>query len=324
MASGHFEFAILGAGAIGSILGAHLARSGRSVVMLARGQRAQDIKRLGLRIRGLVDLTQPVPVLTEPLEFAGADVLIVATKALGTREALARFRHARIGVAFSVQNGLVKNDYLADTWGGERVLGAIADTSGELLSTGETLFTRNEELCIGERSGGPGERARHIAAVIDESGVRTSAVADIQSLEWSKFAAWAALMVLSVATRAATWKYLVDPDLASVLLRLMREMAALAAAHGISLSDRAPLPVSTLVGGSDAEGVALIQALGHRFKSNVPEHRMSTLQDLDAGRPLEIEETLGYAARDAERMNLSLPLLQSLYPLAAGIGRIPS
>jgi 2-dehydropantoate 2-reductase len=319
---GDVEFAILGAGAIGSIIGAHLARSGHTVVMLARGHRAEDIERRGIRIKGLTEFSQQVPVLTDLSQFSGADVLIVATKTHGTEAALAPLLHAKIGVAFSIQNGLMKNDQLAAAWGRERVLGALADTSGELLPTGETLFTRNEQLYIGELTGGESTRARRIADIIDGSGVRTSAVSDIESLEWSKFAAWAGLMVLSVTTRAVTWKYLVDPDSALVLARLVREVGALAAARKIPLSDRSPLPVASLLGVTEGEAVAIIQTLGRRLESNAPEHRLSTLQDLESGRALEIEETLGYAVRSAAQLNLPMPLLECFYRLVRGIDRI--
>jgi 2-dehydropantoate 2-reductase len=322
MARDNVEFAILGAGAIGSIIGAHLARSGRAVVMLARGRRAEDIERQGIRIKGLVEFSQPVPVLTDISQFSGADVLIVATKTHGTEAALAPLMHAKIGVAFSIQNGLMKNDQLAAAWGRERVLGALADTSGELLPSGETLFTRNEQLCIGELTGGESARARRIAEIIDGSGVRACAVSDIESLEWSKFAAWAGLMVLSVTTRAVTWKYLIDPDSALVLTRLVREVAALAAARKIPLSDRSPLPVASIAGVAEGEAVTIIQALGHRLESSAPEHRMSTLQDLESGRALEIEETLGYAVRSAAQLNLPLPMLECFYRLVRGIDRI--
>src|SRR6202789_2361451 len=113
MAVGNVEFAILGAGAIGSIIGAHLARSGHTVVMLARGQRAQGLELRGLRIKGLVEISQRVPVLTDASEFSGADVLIVETKTYGTDASLAPLPHARVGTAFSIQNGLMKNDQLA-------------------------------------------------------------------------------------------------------------------------------------------------------------------------------------------------------------------
>lgn len=322
MAMGKVEFAILGAGAIGSIIGAHLARSGRTVVILARGRRAEDIERQGIRIKGLAEFSQPVPVLTDVSQFSGADVLIVATKTHGTEAALAPLMHAKIGVAFSIQNGLMKNDQLAAAWGRERVLGALADTSGELLPGGETLFTRNERLYIGEPAGGESERARNIAGIIDGSGVRTSAVGDIESLEWSKFASWASLMVLSVTTRAVTWKYLIDPDAALVAARLIREVGALAAARKISLSDRSPLPVASIIRVTEGEAVTLIQALGRRLESSAPQHRMSTLQDLENGRDLEIEETLGYAVRSAAQLNLPLPMLECFYRLVRGIDRI--
>jgi 2-dehydropantoate 2-reductase len=225
MAVSRPEFVILGAGALGSIIGAHLARAGRSVMMLARGQRARDIERDGLRIRGLAEFTQQVPVLNDPSRFVAADVLIIATKAIATGATLAAIRGASVQSVFSVQNGIMKNDHLIATWGVGAALGALADTSGELLPSGEVLFTRNEQLRIGEIAGGHSVRAQRIAASIDAAGVRTGAVPDIESLEWSKFAAWTGLMSLSVATRAETWKFLCDPDLALIAARLVREVA---------------------------------------------------------------------------------------------------
>src|ERR1039458_6997312 len=114
------EFAILGAGAIGSILGAHLARAGHSVLMLARGRRAQQIAADGLRLTGLAEFAQPVPALSEPAQFTGAAALIVATKTYGTAAALAALRGAAVGVALSIQNGLMKNALLADVFGSSR------------------------------------------------------------------------------------------------------------------------------------------------------------------------------------------------------------
>jgi len=315
------EFAVLGAGAMGSIIGAHLARAGHSVLMLARGRRAEQLERSGLNIRGLREFSQPVAVLTDVSQLSQADVLIVATKALGTHEALAKLRHLQVGAVFSIQNGVMKNEQLAAIWGAERVLGALADTSGELISSGEVLFTRNEMLRIGELPGGDSTRASQIAHAIDAAGVCARAVPNIESLEWSKFAAWIGMMVLAVTTRAVTWKYLSDPDLARVLVRLVRQIAVVAAARGIVLSDQSPLPVHTLLSGSEAEAAAIIQSAGAQLKVRAPEHRLSTLQDLDAGRPLEIDETLGHAVREAARLKLSVPMLDNFYRLTAGIDR---
>jgi 2-dehydropantoate 2-reductase len=322
MPANHVEYAILGAGAMGSILAAHLARSGRRVVLLARGQRARDIEQRGVRITGLAEISESVPVLTDVSRFTSADVFIVATKTHGTDAALHALRHAEVGAALSIQNGLMKNDQLAAVWGADHVLGALADTSGELLPSGETLFTRNERISIGELQGGTSPRAQRIAETIDASGVRAGAVPDIRSLEWSKFAAWTGMMVLTVTTRAVTWKVLADPGTSLVLARLVREVAALAAACNVPLSDHAPLPVASIARGSEAEAVAAIRALGQRLKAAAPNHRMSALQDLEAARPLEIAETLGAAVRLANQMALPLPLLESCWALASGIDRI--
>src|ERR1700676_833221 len=309
------EFAILGAGALGSIIGAHLARSGRSVLMLARARRAQQIASTGLRIKGLVEFSQPVPTISDPSQLTGAGVLIVATKTYGTEAAIAPLRRANIGIAFSIQNGVMKNDLLAAAFGRQRVLGSLANVSGELLDSGEVLFTRNADLFVGELDGSDSARARQVAQSIDASGVRARAVPDILSLEWSKFAAWVAMMILSVTTRALTWKYLVDPGLGRVLVRLVREVGTLADANQVQLSDRAVLPVASLCRESEPDAVVLLARLGLAMKSDAPEHRMSTLQDLEAGRPLEVEETLGHALRMASTLQLPMPLLSSFYAL---------
>jgi 2-dehydropantoate 2-reductase len=318
----NIDFAILGAGAMGSILGAHLARAGHSVLMLARTRRAQQIATDGLRIKGLIECSQPVASLSEPSRLAGAGVLIVATKTYGTAAALASLRRADIGVAFSIQNGMLKNDLLVDTFGQQRVLGALANLSGEMLASGEVLFTRNANLFVGELDGRDSARASQIAATIDASGVRASAERDILSLEWSKFAAWAAMMILAVTTRALTWKYLLDPGAARVLVRLLREVGMLADARRVPLSDRAVLPVATICSQAEQDSVELLRKFGLEMKSGAPQHRMSTLQDLEAGRPLELEETLGHAVRTAAELKLSVPLLTSFYDLVAGIERI--
>ena len=316
------EFAIAGAGALGSIIGAHLARAGHSVLMLVRERRAQQIAQQGLCIKGLVEFSQPVPTLTEPSRLNGAAALIMATKTYATEAILASLRGVDIGVAFSIQNGMMKDDLLAAAFGRERVLGSLADISGEMLGSGEVLFTRNNNLFVGELDGSDSTRARHIATAIDAAGVRTRADPHILSLEWSKFAAWTAMMALSVTTRALTWKYLIDPGTAQVMVRVVREVGRLAAAYQVPLSDQAVLPVASICRESEPDAIALLATAGLAMQSAAPLHRMSTLQDLEAGRPLEVEETLGYAVRKAAELNLSLPLLGCFYSLVAGIDRI--
>jgi len=202
---------------------------------------------------------------------------------------------------------------LAQAFGKERVLGALADTSGELLADGTVLFTRNVNILLGELSGGDSPRAQRLARTLDTSGVRAAATREILTLEWSKFCAWAGLMALSVTTRALTWKYLLDPDCALVLARLVREMGVLARTLGIGLSDRSILPVASMCAGPEGEAVAAILKTGREFRANAPDHRMSSLQDLEAGRPLEVNETLGYASAKAANSHSRCPARRFLH-----------
>ena len=93
---GPVDFAILGAGAIGSILGAHLWRAGHSVIMLVREARAQRIAADGLRITGLTDIHASVDSLVDWSQLRKARTLMVAMKTTGTDAALQALRHAEI------------------------------------------------------------------------------------------------------------------------------------------------------------------------------------------------------------------------------------
>lgn len=317
-----FDFVILGAGAMGSILGAHLTRAGHRVAMLARGARAAQLEAQGLRVQGLAQFETPVTTLRDPGRVRDAGALIVATKTPGTAAALAALGHARFDVVASIQNGPLKYELLAAAFGPEAVLGALADTSGELLPDGAVLFTRNVNIMIGELSGAESARARALAHAIDASGVRAAATTAIVTLEWSKFCGWVGLMALSVTTRGETWKFLADPDAARLLARLVREMGRLAAALGIALSDHAVLPAATLCSGSEDAAVASLMQLGAEYRRSVPQHRMSTLQDLLASRPLEVHETIGYARQRALELGLDLPMLECFTRLTTAIDRI--
>ncbi len=319
---GDFEFVILGAGAMGSIVGGHLARAGHRVALLARARRAAELAAHGLTLTGLSEFTTPVTVLTDPAQLERAGTLIVATKTPGTAAALEPLRHVPFETVLSIQNGPLKNELLAHAFGSERTLGALADTSGELLPDGRVLFTRNVNILIGELPAGTSARVERIAQALDAAGVRAAASTQILSLEWSKFCAWVGLISLAVTTRAPTWKYLSDPDTARVLLRLVREMEHLARGLNIPLQDRAILPTASLCQLSEEDALALVLRAGEHYRRNAPQHRMSALQDLEAGRPLEVNETFGYAVDKARALNLRLPLVEGLRALLAGIDRI--
>src|SRR5687767_4000019 len=184
---------VLGAGALGSILAAHLAHAGKDVVLLARGERARLIKEQGLTIRGLTELTTPVEVVEDPHTLRAADLLVVTVKTYDTEAALAVVAHLDVVSALSVQNGLLKDEQLTAVFGAARTLGASADFSGEVNADGSVSFTRNEGFYIGELTGGLSSRVEAIVGEIGTTSIKAIASERIQSVEWSKFVGWLGL-----------------------------------------------------------------------------------------------------------------------------------
>ncbi len=314
------HFVILGAGALGSILAAHLHDAGHRVQLMARGQRAEFLRTRGVTLTGLTRRNAHCEIITDPALVIGADTLIVTVKTYDMVEALTPLRDADFTTVLSVQNGVLKNVQLGDVFGARKVLGAMSDFSGELLSSGEVEFTRNICLHLGEpETAASSARAQHLAATIDAAGINARAVSDITSVEWSKYVVWVAMMVISVLTRLQTWRYFADPDSARMMVTIVREMAHIAAAKEIKLQNLSPLPARVLLDGSLEAATATVQDVGETLQAQAPEHRMSSLQDLLRQRPLELEETVGYALHLADTLQMDMPCTRSCYHLVRAV-----
>ena len=131
---------ILGAGTLGSILAAHLARAGADVTLVARGKRAEYLREQGITVTGLADISASCPIVTTPAEISATDVLIVAVKTYDTEVALASLSHVDVGSIISVQNGVMKNEQIAKVFGTERTLGSTALFSGTMTAEGPVQY----------------------------------------------------------------------------------------------------------------------------------------------------------------------------------------
>lgn len=313
---------ILGAGALGTVLGAHLAQAGEEVVLIARGHRAAFLQEHGATLSGLVDMIVPVTIMTEPQQVREADVLIVTVKTYDMESALASLKHLQVGSVVSIQNGVLKNEQLANVFGWEKVLGAMAVFSAEVLASGTVRFTVNDGFYLGELPEGLSERVRKLAAALGRAGIVAQATPSIQSFEWSKYAVFVCLMAPAVLTRLETYKFLQDRHTASITASLLYEMAGIAATRGIDFADTAFFPTQTLSQLSLDGAVARLRDLGEQFASRAPAHKVSTLQDMEQGKTrLEVEETLGYAVQQGVALGVPTPTLETCYNLIAAINR---
>jgi 2-dehydropantoate 2-reductase len=312
------DIVVLGAGALGTILAAHLVEGGHAVSLVARGRRAEQIAKSGLIVSGLADVRTRCGLVSEA-QNATADLLIVTVKTYDTEAAINPFGRDHFKSVFSVANGVAKNSQLVDQFGAEKVLGCMADTSGELLDSGEVAFTRNICLHLGELTNELSSRASDVVQTINTSGVNALARDNIESVEWSKFVGWTALLVLATSSRASTGNFLAEPNCAALASSIIHEMAAIASAKNIAIIDQSPLPVASIAGASLEDGQRQLMELGNKWIVNAPGHRLSALQDLERGKHLEVHETLGFAVEEADRLRIPAPTLRACYPLIAGI-----
>lgn len=314
------RIAILGAGALGSLFGAHLARAGEDVVLIAREGRAKAIQEQGIAVTGLANFTVPVQATARPQELGQVDVLLVAVKTYDMETALDNVAHLEVGAALSMQNGLVKDEQLARRFGWDRTLGAAAHISAELLPTGTVRFTANEWLSIGELPTGTSARVEALAATLSRAGICAEASAQIASVEWTKYVVNVSWMALSALSRLETYKIFKHPDLAWVAAKLTREVAQLPAKLGIPLLDKGAFGAKTLSEVSFEEAVANFQQVGARMEAQgATAHKVSILQDLERGRRLEFEEMFGYAVRKGVELGVALPTVELCYRLIKGV-----
>jgi 2-dehydropantoate 2-reductase len=316
------DFAILGAGALGSIVAAHLSNVGHSVIVLARGTRASVVRREGLRIEGLVDLSVPVGVVSDPGERLCASTLIVATKAIGTAAALAQLTRAEIETGVSLQNGVQKDELVSAALGDARTLSAAAYISGELQPSGAVAFTRRFAIVVGELGNRATGRADRLVNDLVSSGLPARAVPDVERYIWSKFAAWVGFASLSVTTRECTGAFLSNPAAAGLFVRLVKDVQRLALSRGVALIDDPSLPIARICEADPEEARRLVVDAGQGFLSTAPHHRVSSLQDFEAGRPLELDETIGHAVHMARQGGIALPTLEAIHDILVAVDQL--
>lgn len=304
---------IVGAGALGSIYAAYLARDGHRVSLVARGDRATALDRHGVPVTGQDTFTARCEVVTDPGDLRDADVAILAVKTYDTTAALAALRALAPRCAFSVQNGVLKNRQLADAFGAQATLGAVSMVGGDVLPAqgdlpGVVRYNMPGPTIVGELAGGESDRTAGIVEAFRHAGLKAEVSDRIVSVEWSKFVAWSGFSSGAILTRLPTWRFMTDVDMAPVVARVMRETAAVALRHGVVLQDSG-FSSRAFLEGTEEDAIRAVYAHGERLRANAPEFRQSILQDADRNRRLEVGETLDYTLELAAGLGVPTPTL---------------
>jgi 2-dehydropantoate 2-reductase len=294
---------VAGAGALGSVFGGLLARAGWPVAMLGRAEHMGAIRRDGLRVEGLFGdhLVRGVDVATDPAELRGPfDAVLLTVKSYDTA-AMARAvaRHlARDGRLLCLQNGLGNVEAAADALGAARVIGARVIFGAEIVAPARVRVTViAAPVLVGSPDPTDDVRtgaARAWAERFAGAGIPSEPTDNLLGELWAKVFYNAALNPLG-ALLGVPYGYLPDDaDARAVMDGAIDEAFAVARADGVRL--RWP----------DADAY---RALFYgELVPSTRAHRSSMLQDLERGRPTEIDAINGWVARRGAALGVAVPI----------------
>jgi 2-dehydropantoate 2-reductase len=310
------KFLIAGAGAIGAYIGAQLSRAGFDVTLFARGPHLKAMQENGVQVRSLEGDFAARPSIVASLAEAGpADVVFLGVKAHGLPQLAPQLKPV-LGpdtTVVSTQNGVpwwffqgfgeqcgMNRLERVDPGGAisvaiepRRVVGSIVYFSTEITAPGIIQHIEGNRISLGEPDGTRSERIRRIAEALIAARLKAPITARIRHEIWVKLLGNVAFNPVSALTGCTLAQMARDPDLAQLVRNIMKEVEAVGTKIGLEL----PVSIEQRIAGAEKVG----------------EHKTSMLQDLEAGRPLELEAIVGSVLELGDRLGVPMPHTQAIY-----------
>jgi len=296
--------AILGAGAVGSYFGARLAQSGVDVVLIGRPSHTEAIVRDGVRVlQGDSEWSVRVRAATDVEPARDADVVLVAVKSPDTsRAAAALAPHLRADARLtSLQNGVDNAARIAaalpqPVYAAVVYVGAYMERPGCVRHTGRGDLVIGLPRALAARGNAEGD-LRGIAAMFESAGVGCPIAPDIEAALWTKLTLNCAFNAVSALGNARYGHMAASPAVRAVMEDAVRETVAVARAEGVVL-DADELVAATW---------ALAAAMAQQYSS--------TAQDIQRGKPTEIDALNGFVAQRGDALGVATPVNRALHAL---------
>jgi 2-dehydropantoate 2-reductase len=312
------KICVFGAGAIGGLMAAWLARSGHDVSIVARGTQLDAIRRRGLRVtsKGRTD-SYPVNADSDPARFGPQDYVLVTVKAQSLAD-VAGSIGPLLGKETSVvtamngvpwwffhrlkyRNGserlesLDPGGVLSKAIPTERIVGCVIHLAASTPEAGLVSHNMGAKLVVGEPGGVNTARTKRIADALGVAGFEVIVTEAIEKEFWVKLLGNVSFNPVSALTVNTADRLIENREVKAYMVEIMREVLAIGRAVGV---DAAIDPEAR---------IDMARALGP-FKT-------SMLQDLEAGKPLEIDGLLAGTLEIARKAGVRAPFTESLYGL---------
>ena len=312
------RIAVFGAGAIGGYLAVKLHQAGAEVSLIARGPHLAAVREDGLTLRSEGQTTTVRLPCTDKAEEAGPqDYVFVTLKATGLAPAAAQIA-SLMGPETALVTGINGVPYwyfygLDSPWrdrpiesvdpGGKlwsilpprRAIGCIVYPAAEVVEPGVIEHTYGNRFTLGEPDGSKSARVEALSQMLVRAGLKAPVRTNIRDEIWVKLWGNLAFNPMSALTVSTLDRLAFRPDLRAVARAMMEEAATVAEALGV----RFAVSIDKRIDGAEEVGV----------------HKTSMLQDLERGRPMEIDALLGAVVELARLTDRQIPLCESVLAL---------
>ncbi len=318
---------IFGAGAIGGFMAAELARAGDAeVTCIARGPHLEAMRKNGLKLvyKDGNEFVVPVNATDDPEEAGPQDFVIVTLKAhssaavadkmlplMGPETALVT---AQNGVPWwyfyklegpyegTRVNSVDPEQRQWDLIGPERAIGCVVYPAAEIAAPGVIHHAYGNRFSIGEPSGEKTERVQALAKLLSDAGLRTPVRPRIRDDMWVKIWGNVSLNPISALTGGTLVQMIEDPDVCGVIRQSMLEAQAVGEALGVKFA----IDVEKRIEGAREVG----------------DHKTSMLQDLELGRPMEIDALVSSVQELGRIVGVPTPTIDTVLGLVKQRARL--
>ncbi len=319
------KFAVVGTGAIGGYLGGWLAAAGEDVTFIARGATLDAVTRHGIRVIG-EDGTETVATgraVGRPADAGAQDVVLLAVKAhqvAAIAPELTRLFHDQTTVV-TLQNGIpwwyfhkhggpYEGQVLTSVDPGgriaqhllpTRILGAVVYPAAVREQPGVVRVVEGKRFSLGEPDGSDSPRAQRISEALTRAGFKAPVVRDIRAEIWVKLWGNLSMNPISALTHSTLSELLAYPLTRTLCIRMMEEAETVAGALGITFR----VGIDKRIAGAEKVGA----------------HKTSMLQDVEAGKPIELEALVGSVVELARLTGTPTPHIDAVYACSSLLGR---
>lgn len=321
------KIAIVGAGAIGAFLGAKLALSGVDVYLIARGPHLKEMQANGVRVRSPEGDFEAHPTATDDYESIGPVDYVFLTVKAHSLTAIAPGIGPLLGpetAVVSAQNGIPwwyfqshggpfdgmaiesvdPGGVIANAIDPSRIIGCVVYPSTVIVQPGVIEHIEGNRFSIGELDGTSSERCKRLASALIGAGLRAPVRGHIRHDMWVKLLGNVVFNPMSALTGATLEEMVSHPETSEIVRTVMAEADAVAEGLGVRL----PLTIDQRMEGARKVGA----------------HKTSMLQDLEAGRPMELESVVGVVIELGEKLGLPMPHTKTLYSCARLLDQVRS